>query len=312
METNIDSAMMQTVRVVMKEASSEPSRNAIIIQIYPTCLNMGLRYPLTDKPMEIGRGETCDLRINHSSVSRRHVVIKPTPEGFRVVDQGSTNGTFLNNVQTAEALLQDGDTLRIGICLFRFLSGSNLEAEYHEEIYRLTIIDALTEIHNKRYLLETLDRELARAYRHHRPLALILFDLDHFKNINDKKGHLCGDYTLREVAARARSVVRQDELLARYGGEEFAVVVPETSQENALILAERIREIVGSESYQYDGEVYFITVSLGIAMSRPESNNNEGVEELIQRADDALYQAKDAGRNCVRVSGTDRLTTQES
>src|SRR5262249_7485101 len=151
-----------------------------------------------------------------------------------------------------ESDLQDGDTLRIGICMFRFLTGSNLEAEYHEEIYRLTILDALTEVHNKRYLLDFLDRELARASRHRRPMTLILFDLDHFKRVNDEFGHLCGDHTLRELAARVRSAIRRDELLARYGGEEFAVVLPESGVEDALGVAERIRAAVEAGPFEYD------------------------------------------------------------
>src|SRR5438552_8298891 len=122
--------------------------------------------------------------------------------------------------------LKDGDYLRVGNCICRFLAGGNVEAQYHEEIYRLTIIDALTEIPNKRFFLEFLDRELARTVRYHRPLSLILFDIDKFKVINDQLGHLAGDFTLREMASSLKAAIRKEELFARYGGEEFAVVLP--------------------------------------------------------------------------------------
>ena len=146
--------------------------------------------------------------------------------------------------------LKDGDYLRVGNCIYRFLAGGNIEAEYHEEIYRLTIIDALTEIHNKRYLLEFLDRELARAARHGRPLSLVLFDIDHFKAINDelrppgRRLRRCASWP-----AASRKCVRKDELFARYGGEEFAVVLPETpTARRRCAVAERVRALVAGHA----------------------------------------------------------------
>src|SRR5262249_23694512 len=156
---------------------------------------------LTDQPVVLGRGADCDIRINDHSVSRRHARIQPGADGYYAVDLQSTNGTFVNDVPASITKLKDGDYLRIGNCIYRFLMVGNVETEYHEEIYRLTIIDALTDIHNKRYLVEFLDRELARSARYSRPLALVLFDIDHFKRINDELGHLGGDFTLRELAA---------------------------------------------------------------------------------------------------------------
>src|SRR5207249_11320336 len=104
----------------------------------------------------------------------------------------------------------------------------------HEEIYRLTIIDALTDIHNKRYFLEFLDRELARSSRYERPLSLVMIDIDKFKSINEDMGHLGGDFTLRDLAARIKGNILKEGMFSRYGGEEFAVVLPETPCEGAL------------------------------------------------------------------------------
>ena len=114
------------------------------------------------KEHAVGRGEDCDLQIPDHSVSRRHVQIDRTERGYSISDLQSTNGTFVNDQPAAATPLHDGDYVRIGNNIFRFLSGGNVEAEYHEEIYRLTIMDGLTQIHNQRYLLDFLDREIAR------------------------------------------------------------------------------------------------------------------------------------------------------
>src|SRR5204862_6793913 len=122
---------------------------------------------------------------------------------YHVTDLGSTNGTFVNNVPRADSPLADGDYLRIGNCIYRFLASGNLEAEYHEEIYRLTVLDGLTGVPNRRFFEEFVERQVVRAVRHKRPLALALMDIDHFKQVNDRMGHLAGDLTLRQVAAVA-------------------------------------------------------------------------------------------------------------
>src|SRR5437867_5356317 len=223
---------------------SMSSRNACLVHIYPTGPGMGARYTLADTPVVLGRGSDCDIRINDHSVSRRHARIQPGADGYYAVDLQSTNGTFVNDVPASMYKLKDGDYLRIGNCIYRFLMGGNVEAEYHEEIYRLTIVDALTEIHNKRYFLEFLDRELARSARYGRPLSLVMIDIDKFRTINEELGHLGGDFTLRELAARIKGSIRKEELFARYGGEEFAAVLPETPRDGAVHLSERLVKVI--------------------------------------------------------------------
>ncbi|MCA9677410.1 MAG: GGDEF domain-containing protein, partial [Myxococcales bacterium] len=174
---------------------------------------------------------------------------------------------------------------------------AGVEASYYEEIYRMTIIDGLTGAHNKRYFLEFLEREAARCARHHRPLSLLMFDIDHFKKINDTHGHLTGDYVLRELSKRLLGRVRREELLARYGGEEFAAVLPETDHEGAMQFAEHIRRLVADEPFEYEGDRFPVTISVGVATT-------VGAEEVeavafIKIADDNLYRAKKEGRNKV-------------
>jgi diguanylate cyclase (GGDEF)-like protein len=258
---------------------------------------MGTRHQLGDTPVVLGRDGDCDIPINDQSVSRRHARIQPGSDGHYAVDLKSTNGTFVNDKPATMYKLKDGDYLRVGNWIFRYLSGGNVEAEYHEEIYRLTIIDGLTGIHNKRSLLEFLDRELARSARYHRPLSLVLFDIDKFKAVNDQHGHLCGDYILRELAAAAKGAIRKEELFARYGGEEFAVVLPETPREGALVMAERLRKLVEEHVFKYEDKHIPVTISLGIITT--DGGEALTPNELIRLADEKLYQAKREGRNRV-------------
>ena len=273
------------------------SRNACLVHIYPTGPSMGSRYPIGDAPLVLGRATECDIRINDHSVSRKHARIQPGADGYYAVDLQSTNGTYVNDVPASMYKLKDGDYLRVGNCIYRFLMGGNVEAEYHEEIYRLTIIDGLTEIHNKRYLMEFLDRELARSSRHNRPMSLLMIDIDKFKSINDRFGHLGGDFVLRELANRMKTNIRKEELLARYGGEEFAAVLPETKLDGALIVAERLCKVVTQAPFVFENETFDVTISGGLAITQGEI----GITpiELIRRADEKLYQAKNEGRNRV-------------
>jgi diguanylate cyclase (GGDEF)-like protein len=272
-------------------------RAAFLVHIYPTGPAMGSRYALADSPLVIGRGEECDIRIEHDTVSRRHIRVAPSGDGYAVSDLGSTNGTFVNNTPVTRHQLHDGDYLRVGKCIYRFLAGGNVEAEYHEEIYRLAIIDALTNLHNKRYLVEFLQRELARSERRSAPLSLVLFDIDHFKHVNDSLGHLAGDLILRALAARTAAAVRKDELLARYGGEEFALVLPDTDRGSAAGVAERLRALVAGQPFHYNGADCPVTVSLGVATTGGDASHS--LQELIEEADRKLYEAKNLGRNCV-------------
>ena len=273
-------------------------RQACLVHIYPTGSNMGRRYSLSDHSLVVGRGEDCDIRIQDHSVSRKHARIESTADGIFVSDLMSTNGTFVNDrTIDGTTVLHDGDYLRIGNCIYRFLVGGNVEADYHEEIYRLTIIDALTQIHNQRYLLEFLDRELVRSARHSRPLALALADIDWFKAVNDKMGHLAGDFTLRELAARVRSGIRREDLFARYGGEEFGIVLVETSPSEALEVAERLRQSIAEQVFQFEESTFQVTVSIGVATTNGDEQLT--TQDMIRIADQKLYQAKNSGRNRV-------------
>ena len=166
---------------------------------------------------------------------------------------------------------------------------------------RLANTDGLTGLFNHRFLQQCLNREIDRAERYSRPLALVMVDIDHFKRFNDRFGHLAGDKALVAITETLVNVSRASDIVARYGGEEFVLVLPETTCEKAALVAERARQC----AERLDLEVsrhepgYGLTVSCGVAGRQ----TGESREVLIGEADAALYEAKRAGRNCVRVAG---------
>jgi two-component system, cell cycle response regulator len=279
-------------------AAPQPSHDACLVLIYPPGPALGKRFELPEAGVIIGRGHDCGILLDRDAVSRRHARIERSMGdggGWRVIDLDSTNGSYVNDVPIRNYLLRDGDRLKIGNAIFKFLTGGNVETAYYEEIYRMTIIDGLTQAYNKRYFVEQLERELARCGRNKRPLSLLMFDIDHFKKINDTHGHLTGDHVLKEMAARVRRRVRKDEIFARYGGEEFAVVLPEASREQAIHVAETLRTIVAREPFEFEHEQITVTISIGVATIAEEIPAGT----FVKTADDCLYRAKRGGRNQV-------------
>ena len=274
------------------------NEEACLVQIYGPML--GKKFALDKKETTIGRGESCEIVLELDNVSRRHCTLLLRTDGVFLRDNGSTNGTYLNNVEVrGETALRSGDLIKVGSAIYKFLFGGELgsiEAQYHEEIYRLTIIDGLTQVYNKRYLLEFLDREMARCLRHERDLSLVLFDIDRFKSINDTFGHLAGDYVLRELAQALKSRILKEECFARYGGEEFSLVVPETGQENTVFLADKLRKIVEQHPFVFEGKRIPVTFSAGVADLEA---GQDSALAFINAADARLYEAKHRGRNQV-------------
>ena len=289
----------KVTRVTQIAGMAAPGHDeACLVQIYGPML--GKKFVLEKDETSIGRGDTCEIVLELDNVSRRHCSLLLKPDGVFLRDNGSTNGTYLNNVEVrGETPLRSGDLIKVGGGIFKFLFGGELgsiEAQYHEEIYRLTIIDGLTQVYNKRYLLEFLDREMARCARHARALSLVLFDIDHFKKINDTYGHLAGDYVLREMAAALKSRIRKEECFARYGGEEFALVLPETGHENTVFLADKLRKIVEQHQFVFEGKHIPVTFSAGVA---DLEGSHDSALAFIKATDARLYEAKRRGRNQV-------------
>ena len=170
------------------------------------------------------------------------------------------------------------------------------------ELKRLARIDALTGVYNRRHLFELAAHEFDVARRYQQPLAVIMFDLDHFKNVNDTFGHAIGDRVLEDVTRAARSQLRDVDLIGRYGGEEFLIVLPVTGAQQASLLAERIRMGVETLSIETDKGAVSVTLSIGIA-EMFHAPQDSSVDDMIRRADEALYAAKKAGRNRTVIFG---------
>ncbi|RKH61598.1 GGDEF domain-containing protein [Corallococcus aberystwythensis] len=288
----------ETVVTVISKISERPvNLDAALVVIYG--LDLGRKYDLAREETLIGRSSKADIQIDQEAVSRNHARITNTTKGVRIEDLGSTNGTFVNDDVAASARsLQNGDLVKIGRTIFKFIAGGNIEAAYHDEIYRLTTMDGLTQIYNRRYFDEQLDREISRSRRYERVLSLVMFDLDHFKEVNDTYGHLAGDSVLKQLASTVRTRIRREDVFARYGGEEFALLLPEINLGGARQLAEKVRKLVERQRFEFDKQVIPVTLSVGVATLEP---THREPADLVRTADERLFEAKSQGRN--RVCG---------
>lgn len=265
--------------------------------------SIGRRH-LLDKPeIILGRSISAAIQVDQESASREHARVVVQDGICRVTDLSSTNGTWVNELRVGDIELRDGDLMRVGQTIFKYLTGENLETKYHEEIHRLTTIDGLTGAVNKRYFLEALERELGRAFRYARSLSLAMFDIDHFKAVNDRHGHLAGDYVLRELGRLVAKQVRPVDVFARYGGEEFSLVLPETDRKGSTAACEKLRRVVREHNFLFNHVPLSITMSFGVATIHPSGPDATGdtasVPNLISQADAKLYEAKQCGRDRV-------------
>jgi two-component system cell cycle response regulator len=273
----------------------------VILIAHPENRMLGTRFRLRPgSVIEIGRSPSAEISLPEVlSISRAHARLEHQGSHVMVEDLGSTNGTYVNDrLITKSHQLRSGDRFQVGAVHFKFLHELDVENAYHLAIYDLVMRDGLTEIYNKRKYDEELEREVARALRYGRPLTLVLFDIDHFKAVNDTYGHLCGDYVLKQVADRVRESLRAEQVFARVGGEEFVVLCPETGADNAERLAEKLRDKIGATPVEYAGFQVPVTCSFGIAELVPHMRD---ANALYDGADRALYDAKQGGRNMVCV-----------
>jgi len=291
-EIDLDTEATTQITRPVEDSPAELERG-YLVQIYGE--ELGKRFPI-DPEISLGRALSNSVVLEAESVSRRHALSYRRGGKHLLLDLGSTNGTLLNDALIeGETELNHGDVITIGSTVFKFIAGNNAEANYHEEIYRLTIIDGLTQIHNRRYFLEFLDRELVRSARSGTPLSLVVFDVDLFKSLNDNYGHLFGDRVLKHIARLAQPLVRREQLIARYGGDEFAVVLTDTDVDGGFQFAERLREAVEQTIITGpENEPVSTTLSLGIAQLGADPLEPD---EFIALADQALYEAKRGGRN---------------
>jgi len=260
--------------------------------------NVGERYRIDGPEIVIGRASGVTIRLTDDGVSRRHARLVRAGHEVVIEDLQSSNGTLVNNEMVSHAVLRDGDKIRIGsTTILMFTYQDQVEESFQERMYDRVLRDELTKAFNRKHFIDRLESELAYARRHMAPLSVLLFDIDHFKRINDTFGHTAGDFVLARVAKLAGGTVRTEDVFARYGGEEFVILCRGVLLENAGILAERLRALIEGSVFEHDGTRVPITISVGVA-AHPNTPAETG-EQLIGAADEALYEAKRTGRNRV-------------
>ncbi|MGC9455465.1 MAG: GGDEF domain-containing protein [Phycisphaerae bacterium] len=242
-----------------------------------------------------GRDESCrQVRLSVTGGGMAHLfkaIIVCTPHGCAAIGQ-TPHLTDHNAIAEMSSVNNDLSNIT------RELHRKNRELQHaKEEIETLARTDGLTGLLNRQYFMAELDRAVSAARRHGRELSVVMADLDHFKNINDTFGHQAGDAVLRRFARLLAENSRKEDTLCRYGGEEFICATPDTDRESAAAFAERVRRAL-ADSHIPRIEAR-ITASFGVASLR----EHDTLHSLIKRADEALYAAKDAGRNRVNVAG---------
>ena len=260
--------------------------------------------------LSLGRAPENQIRLSEPEVSRHHARVELVHQRglapmVLLSDLGSTNGTFVNGgrilPRNGPTTLRQGDVVRLGSHAFKLKHMDELEKHYHEAVLAQATVDPLTQLSNRSSVLSFLEKHTDLARRYKRPLAVILCDLDHFKEVNDRYGHAAGDLVLRSFGAVVCRRLRASDLVGRIGGEEFLVVLPETGGGEALTVAEGLRAGLAAEPMPVPaGEELRVTCCFGVV--EYGSNDVDG-GSMLARADAALYRAKALGRNRVEFDG---------
>ena len=271
-----------------------------LLQIYPASAASEL-VRLRKASVRLGRDISCDVTVDDSSVSRVHAVINAMPDGYILTDLDSTNGTWISDVQVADSRqLKGGELIRIGNTILKFMMALDEEVQYHAIVRELMTRDALTYAYNRSYLVPFLQKSLQACRKNKSRLSLIMLDLDRFKRVNDRYGHLVGDEVLRVFCERTRRCLRNNDILARYGGDEFAIVCPATALADGVRLAEAILEAIASSRFQTHAGQVKVTCSVGVTSSN--GHTLPDFDSVVSTADTLMYRAKSQGRNCVHCA----------
>jgi len=260
---------------------------------------LGQLIPLEKNEMTVGRSSECDICIEDTTISRKHFKLKITGKKVLVEDLGSTNGTHINGKKIQVVCADDGDKIQISReTIFKLSFLDETQSTSEKMRYEMGVMDAVTNTYNKRYFLERIREEFSFSSRKNRSLSVIMFDLDHFKKLNDTYGHLAGDLVLQGVAKLISQTIRTDDVFARFGGEEFVILMRDATVQNAFDLAERIRKKIENWDLVYSKQTIKVTLSAGVAEIH---HGMTDYPALLKEADACLYQAKEKGRNQVQA-----------
>jgi two-component system, cell cycle response regulator len=280
----------------------EPKSAASAYMIVVNGAVPGAMLPLTDHGTILGRSGESDFQIDDNTVSRKHARVAVGPEGIaQITDLGSSNGTFVNKESIPAhrpITLEDGDRVQLGAKLvLKLVRLDPHDERFQREMFERTVRDTLTGLYHRTYFLNQIGVLAERYAASGIGMAILMLDIDHFKQINDCYGHVAGDDVLREVASVIRESTRAEDLVARYGGEEFVIALPVSLAVRAVQRAERIRLALARRTISAGAQDIRLTASVGLAFNPPGWSRNE--RALIISADRALYEAKAQGRNRV-------------
>ncbi len=294
-----DSTVVLTdIKAALAAAENEAAEKPAALLVVGGDLN-GTIFDLKENEVSCGRNPDNTIPLEFNGISRYHFKVTSNDGNTHMVeDAGSRNGTFLNNkkIEGSEQL-NKGDMIKLGNIALKYLPKGDPERLTYDKLQHEANTDKHTGCYNKGYFNNALDLEVKKSKVTGTPLSLIVFDLDHFKKLNDGYGHDAGDFVLKEMAGIIRkNGVREQDIFARYGGEEFVILLPKTNLKQSFEIAERLRKLVESHEFIYDEKRLPVTASIGVADYR------QGVAtgtDLFKRADEAVYKSKQGGRNQV-------------
>ena len=282
--------------------SAAPGEQSILLTVIAGSeIDFGKHFVLEKKRTVVGREKVNDIALNDGKVSKVHCEISVIRSGKGVdqiflLDLDSTNGTLINGDAVVQAPLRGGDKVQVGDTILQLSFSDEIEREYHAKLFDFAARDALTGLYNKRFIINELENYCRIARRSSRAFSIIMIDIDDFKRINDRFGHLSGDEYLKQLAGLFQASLRDQDIAGRIGGEEFLVVLPETAIEGALQLAVRIRKHV--EEFVVEHRDFKIQTTISAGVCQYESKIRD-TREFLELADQALYEAKRAEKNKV-------------
>lgn len=299
MSDNNATMVITDIKAALEASEREAAQKSACLLAVGGAIN-GTIFDLNPGITTCGRNPDNTIPLEFQGISRAHFQLELDEESDKamVKDLGSSNGTFVNNTKIEGSVeVRRGDMIKIGSIALKYLPKGDPERLTYDQLQHEANTDGLTGCYNKRYFNDRIELEVKKCKVTGKPLCLIVFDLDHFKKLNDNYGHDAGDYVLKELAQVLRSGgMRENDTFARYGGEEFVVLLPETNLKEGFAIAERLRRLVEQHQFVYEEKRLPVTASIGIADYR------QGVEtgtDLFKRADSAVYKSKEGGRNQV-------------
>lgn len=282
--------------------SSMPTRPDRHVLVRMDASHVGQVLSLEGDEYLLGRHPSCQVVLTDDGVSRKHARIRRDGDGFVLEDLQSANGTFVHGKRIEHQLLADGDVFQLGpTALFRYTFTDSSQERMLQQLYEASVKDALTGAYNREHFDERLKMEVAYARRHDTIVSLVMFDLDHFKQVNDAYGHPAGDLVLIETSRRVASGLRTEDVFARYGGEEFAVILRGIDLAGAAAVGDRLRLHIAAGPVPTDAGAVAVSASVGVASL--SCCDEPATTTLVAIADRRLYLAKRGGRNRVISTG---------